>query len=512
MAMQHAPSSNYPQDNSRRHYHLLVTSSRGFTIVELLIVIMVIAILAVITIVSYSGITKQTVEAVMKGDLRTAATKLELMMQNDGNYPSDGSLLTSSGDNELSYSLTDGAFCLSVTNPRSNKTLRLKSSGQVEEGACATSTTMVAAGYGHTCAIAGQAYCWGQNTNGQLGDGTTTQRTTPVAVNTSGVLAGKTVTAISAGNNHTCVIASGQAYCWGQNTNGQLGDGTTTQRSVPVAVNTSGVLAGKTVTAIVTSHTDAHTCALADSLVYCWGINTYGQLGDGTTTQRSVPVAVNTSGVLAGKTVTAIAAGGDHTCAISDSQAYCWGLNLYRQLGDGTTTNRTSPVATLTTGVLSGKSITSITGGANYTCAVGSSQAYCWGQNIYGQLGDGTTTQRSVPVAVNTSGVLLGKSIQLVLAGSGHACAVSENQAYCWGLNGYGQLGDGTTTQRLQPVAVNSLDLITGNAGAKYVTGNGHICTIASHQVYCWGLNSTGQMGDGTTTNRSIPAALPTLP
>jgi alpha-tubulin suppressor-like RCC1 family protein len=174
---------------------------------------------------------------------------------------------------------------------------------------------------------AGRAAAWGSNIFGQLGDNSYTDSKVLVAVNTAGVLAGKTITAITAGDTHTCVVAEGRAYCWGNNSNGQLGDNTTTTSKVPVAVN--GVLAGKTVTAITAG--TRHSCAVADGKAYCWGYNSNGQLGNNTTADSSAPIAVNTTGVLAGRTVSAITAGGVHTCAVADGDAYCWGNNDFGQ-------------------------------------------------------------------------------------------------------------------------------------------------------------------------------------
>ncbi len=165
----------------------------------------------------------------------------------------------------------------------------------------------------------GAPYCWGWNDYGQLGNGMTSNSSVPVAVDMSGVLAGKTVSAVSGGSNHSCVVAGGAPYCWGYNGSGRLGNGMTSNSSVPVAVDTSGVLAGKTVTAV--SAGGYHSCAVGDGAPYCWGANYYGQLGDGTVTSSSLPVAVSTSGVLAEKMTTAVSAGDSHTTAIAVTQS-----------------------------------------------------------------------------------------------------------------------------------------------------------------------------------------------
>jgi len=341
----------------------------------------------------------------------------------------------------------------------------------------------VSTGYEHSCGVTttGQAYCWGSNDYGQLGDGTSTDRSTPVAV-----LGLVSAASISVGGEHSCALVSGgQAYCWGRNFYGQLGDGTSTDRSTPAAVlglvSVSSISAG-----------GEHSCAVATGgQAYCWGRNFYGQLGDGTTTSRSTPVAV--SGLVS---AASISAGGSHSCAVATGgQAYCWGNNDYGQLGDGTTTSRSTPVAV--SGLVSAASISA---GGSHSCAVASTgQAYCWGRNVFGQLGDGTTTDRSTPVAV--SGLSSAASIA---ADTWHSCAVATGgRAYCWGSNGFGQLGDGTTTDRSTPVAVSGL-----SSAASISAGKWHSCAVATGQAYCWGNNGSGRLGDGTTTSRSTPTAV----
>lgn len=311
-----------------------------------------------------------------------------------------------------------------------------------------------------TCAIASddKAYCWGGNWDGALGDGTNNDSSVPVAVYTSGVLSGKTVKAVAAGSDQTCAIASdNNAYCWGfQSSAGQLGNNGNTSSNVPVAVYTSGVLSGKTVSAI--SAGADHTCVIAsDNNAYCWGSNGFGQLGNNSTTNSNVPVAVNTSGVLSGKTIKSIAAGYTHTCAIaSDNNVYCWGINAFGSLGNNTTTNSSVPVAVNTSGVLSGKTIKAISSGENYSCAIASdNNAYCWGDGG-GKLGNNSTTMSKVPVAVYTAGVLSGKTVLSIAAGGYQGCAVaSDNYSYCWGWNYYGALGNGKTTDSSVPVLVS---------------------------------------------------------
>ncbi|MBS0556173.1 MAG: RCC1 repeat-containing protein [Proteobacteria bacterium] len=348
----------------------------------------------------------------------------------------------------------------------------------------------IAAGYSHTCTLsaAGAVKCWGNNVYGQLGDGSVTDRVTPVAV--SGLSSG--VAAIAAGGHHTCVLTTaGAVKCWGGNDFGQLGDGSATDRTTPVVV--SGLGSG---VAAITAGSN-HTCALTTAgAVKCWGFNLLGEIGDGSTTNRSTPVAV--SGLSSG--VAAIAAGREHTCALTTAGAVkCWGDNYAFQLGDGSTTNRTTPVAV--SGLNS--DVAAITAGAGHTCALTTAGALkCWGSNVSGQLGDGSTTSRSTPVAVSG----LSSGVAAISAGYSHTCALSAAGALkCWGWNSNGQLGDGSTTNRTTPVAVSGL-----NSGMSAIAaGSAHNCALTTAGVLtCWGLNSSGQLGDGSTTDRSTPVAV----
>ncbi len=368
------------------------------------------------------------------------------------------------------------------------------------------------ASFYHSCAIAlnGRAYCWGSGNSGKLGNGSTASSRVPVAVNTSGVLAGKTIKQISAGENHTCAIASdNRACCWGSNKNGQLGNGSTADSNVPVAVNMSGALAGKTIKQMSVEFSTS--CVVAsDNRAYCWGSNKNGQLGNGSTADSRVPVAVNTSGVLVGKTIKEVTTGGFHTCALdTSSKMYCWGLNSSGRLGGGLTSILSNvPVAVNMSGALAGKTIKQMSTGYSSTCAIASdNRAYCWGSGNNGQLGNGSTADSRVPVAVNMSGALVGKTIKQILAGGDHGCVVaSDDKMYCWGLNNNGELGNNSSVNSSVPVAVNADGVLAGKTIRQMSAGFSSTCAVDSgYGIYCWGYNSNGQLGNNSTNNSRVP-------
>lgn len=328
----------------------------------------------------------------------------------------------------------------------------------------------VSGGWYFTCGATTdqRAYCWGYNVYGALGDGTSgIGSSAPVAV-----LGGLRFRQVSAGGTHSCGVTTDyRAYCWGGNQSGQLGDGTTTTRLTPVPV--AGGLSFVQVAAGVT-----HTCGLSypERLAYCWGLNTYGQLGNGTTGDRSSPVAV-----FGGRQFRQVTGGQHHTCGVTtSSQAFCWGRNLNGQLGDSTTTARSKPVP-----VAGGRQFRQLGAGWNFTCGVTTGyRAFCWGQGTDGQLGNGKTGRRLWPKAVAG-----GLSFRRVTAGWRHACGETTlDRAYCWGSNGTGQIGDGTSGgQRLVPTAV-----VGGLAFAQLSAGQAHTCGKTSAGVaYCWGTTPT---------------------
>lgn len=381
-----------------------------------------------------------------------------------------------------------------------------------------------ASGTNKTCAvITSELYCWGANSvsggedfSGQLGDGTFTDSLTPVKVmQDTGLLAGKIIDAVFSAQYHSCALAAGKVYCWGQNNSGQLGNGTFTDSNVPVEVG--GALSGKIVSDI--GGTGDTSCAIAEGKIYCWGENGHGTVGDNSTTDRNTPTAVNTSSLGASYTATKLSTSGSRSfnmCAIANNgKAYCWGDNDAGQVGNGTSgsTDVRVPTKVYDGGVLSGKTVTAISQDGYYTgspawphvCVVASGKVYCWGENNAGQLGRGNTSDSNVPVAV--VGTLSSKVVQDVVVGLQHSCALANSRVYCWGDNGAGQLGDDKMgIDRSTPALVSELP---GGLQGKTVTaiggGANRGCAIADYRAYCWGLNNNGQLGDGTQTNRDIP-------
>jgi alpha-tubulin suppressor-like RCC1 family protein len=453
----------------------------------------------------------------------------------------------------VSQIATNGYHSCALTTGGGVKCWGYNSGGQVGDGSTTDRLTAVdvtgltsgvsdiSLGFYHSCALitaTGGMKCWGTSTYGQVGDGATAHRSTPVDV--SGLTSG--VSGMAMGTYHSCAtLSAGGVRCWGRNVNMSLGDGTEDDSSSPVLV--SGIAttmstdiqslwyhtcvqtdkkgvkcwgdnsygqAGDVSSALPFAYTEitsngslfkevqrsnVHSCALTtDGGVKCWGHNGEGQLGDGTQTMHFTPADV--TGLTSG--ATSLAVGYYHSCAVVNGGVKCWGSNSGSQLGDGTTTRRLSPVDV--SGLTSG--VSAVYADYYQTCAVlTTGAAKCWGSNSYGQLGNGTTTNASIPQDV--TGLTSGVSV--IDMGLYHTCAVVDGGAKCWGDNGSGQVGDGTTTGRTTPEDVTGL-----NSGVSSVSvGYSHSCALLSTgDLRCWGRNQNRQLGDGTTTSRITPVAV----
>jgi len=345
-----------------------------------------------------------------------------------------------------------------------------------------------------TCALLDSSgvKCWGRNGEGQIGDGTGTQRN--AAVNVSGLTSG--VIAIGTGEKHTCaVLDTGAVKCWGWGGNGRLGIGTASgSYSTPTDVT------GLAARAIAVAGGELHNCILLiTGQVECSGQGFYGQLGFSTTSDFDTPQLISSI-----SSAIAIAAGRTHSCAVlSTGAVQCWGAGANGQIGDGGGTQRNTPqtVSGITNAV-------AISAGAFHTCALLSTgYVRCWGLNTNGQLGIGSSGGQA-NTSLEVSGITNAVAIS---AGTSHTCALlSTGAVQCWGLNADGQLGDGTTTQRLIPTAISGL-----TSGVRAIgTGLDHSCAVLSTgAARCWGGNDQGQVGDNTEdTDRTTPRDVSGIP
>jgi alpha-tubulin suppressor-like RCC1 family protein len=389
---------------------------------------------------------------------------------------------------------------LSVNRPGTGYTLTASATGLTSATSAAFNVglitmgpfTQVNIGANSACAVTtgGTGYCWGNNTNGQLGNGATTNTTTPVRI--AGGLTFGTVGAGSLQYFSCGLVTSGAAYCWGYNDYGQLGNGTFVASANPVAVT------GNLTFGALSVGEGGHACGIAGGgAAYCWGYNASGQLGVSSVAYTNSPVAV--SGGLA---FAAISAGENaQTCGVTAAGAgYCWGFNGDGELGNGTTTNTNAPTA-----VSGGLVFSNISAGYVSTCGLTTAgAAYCWGDNTYGELGNGTTTNSSTPVAVGGNHTYSSLSV-----GDAFACGVATGgTVYCWGYGSQGQLGTGAIAASSAPIAIFG-GLTYSSVSAGYASA----CAVTTGgAAYCWGNNSFGQLGNRSITATLVPALVVTPP
>lgn len=352
-------------------------------------------------------------------------------------------------------------------------------------------------GGGHVCAhrVDGTTWCWGGNSNGQLADGTEATRFVPTQMTPlSGIVD------MGLGGWHTCALVSdGTVWCWGGNGHGQLGDGNTADSSVAVQV-----VGLSDVTDIAVG--GVHSCAVkSDGTVWCWGRNTQGQLGNNDTTADGVPnpTPVQVIGVT---DAVVVGAGAEHTCIIkSNDTVWCWGWNNHGQSGQFFIPNNpTPPPITTAMQVTSIPDAVDIKGGFGHTCALRSDDSvWCWGWNVFGQLGDTDLASTQVAAAVNVTNTVA------FATGFAHTCAVrSDGTIRCWGWNYRGQLGNGTVSGELEanpdPIEVPGI-----TDAALIATKGEYTCiTRADGTVWCWGRNEDGQLGNDGGLDSTVPVPI----
>lgn len=354
------------------------------------------------------------------------------------------------------------------------------------EGPCSVKWLKVVTGNLFSCGIAvdKSLWCWGFNSSYQLGTGDTFSKNIPTRTGQVGT----EWKDIGAGRNFACgILEDGTLYCWGDNSSGQLGDGTYSNSPIPRQIGNpsqwKSISAGEN-----------FVCGIKnDDSLWCWGQNTFGQLGNGSISTSNSPVQV-----LAGSHWKQISAGQNHVCGIdASSRVFCWGLNSLGQLGDGTQMNRNTPSEIA---LLSG-SIVNISAGGNHTCAVKNDGfLFCWGENSNGQLGLGDMTFRTSPSRVGTD-----EDWVFVACGYNHTCAIKNSgQMFCWGMNLHGELGNGDASGNGQniPVEVAGMSLEWSAASL----GEYHSCAIKRYgSLFCWGWNAYGQLGVGNNSASVIP-------
>jgi alpha-tubulin suppressor-like RCC1 family protein len=374
--------------------------------------------------------------------------------------------------------------------------------------AAANSLPVVSAGASHTCALmpSGQVLCWGDNTYGQLGTGTNTSSTVPVPV-----VGLPPVMQLSAGEFHTCAIDfAGQAWCWGNDENGSLGNGSNTNSSVPVAVSGSRVFtqlaAGGTIYGKTPTHAD-FTCGVTQTgNIWCWGYGLDGQLGAGVNASSNVPVQVLRPTAKAEQ----VATGANHACALLvDNSVWCWGFNAQGELGNNTKTSSNVPVQAIGVG-----GVQEVGAGVYNSCALlGSGGVLCWGVNTRGELGNGTTTNSKTAVPV----IGLDGPAGEISTGGHHTCAIvnatGTQEIECWGEGQAGELGNGSYVVGPNPTPGPVFGMSgspasgTGVLPEQVAAGSStDTCAVVlTGQVFCFGSNAKGQLGDGTKVDRALP-------
>jgi len=360
----------------------------------------------------------------------------------------------------------------------------------------------LSSGYYHACSASNQSEyltCWGKNTAGQHGDGTTVGISTPVeSLSLNGPIIDLDSGSSSADSGFTCAVNSmNELYCWGSNQKGQLGLGDSTPSTTP-----SRIVLESNLGAVKVSTGYGHACAVAtDGAVKCWGWGTDGRLGHGGNGDRNIPTTTASLGP--GRTALDVSTSWSHSCALlDDGSVVCWGEGGNGKLCNGGTQTKLSP--TPVTGFGPSTPVKQISSGLEHTCALlVNGSVSCWGNNAYGALGRGGTS------GINTQPALVvgleNKNIVFIDAGYHSTCAVEDTgNAYCWGWNNHGQLGDGTFTSRTQPVEVLSLGF--NRKATKVSTNFRHTCFLLDDaSVNCWGDNGLGALGDGTFTDSYLP-------
>lgn len=530
----------------------------GFTIIELIVVIVVIGILAALIVIAYNGVRRQAIISAITADLNNQQKILEVYKVDHGYYPN---IINCPSDE------TSNTLCIKERNSETNYTyipdnpnnpqayfLAAKRSEMIYETALGESPKeflpkwkQVSSGSSHTCAINinEKVYCWGNNSYGQLGRISPSylinnNSSIPIPINNAGAINKNKIKSISSGDNHTCAIDDKNiAYCWGDNTFGQLGNESDISSPNPVVVSKGDIPSNITFSSI--SAGGSHTCAVASNKnAYCWGNNSYGQLGLNDILniepwfiqidKSNKPLVVYENSILGySGDVTNISAGSNHTCVVVGSRAICWGNNNKKQLGIFTSGSNTyrlpyrvhntwSPFSSsrsyLANSSYNNLDVVLIDAGYEHTCAIvaaGSTDqnmARCWGEASAGQVGDGATTDRNYPVRTSS----INNNLTDISLGKYFSCAVnSSGDGYCWGQNDKGQIGQNIiNTGYASPKILVTNNIPNGTKFKQIDAGSDFACsTMTDETLYCWGNNLSGQIGIKTTSDSvSLPTKI----
>jgi len=355
---------------------------------------------------------------------------------------------------------------------------------------------------------------WGHNSYGQLGINSLIECSTPIDItNKFNLQTNEKVNHIVTGKYHSLLVTSNnRVFTWGDNTYGQLGDGTLVNKLIPTEItNKFSLLLGEEIIKVSTK--DDHYILLTSSnRVFTWGYNNNGQLGNKTFVHSSLPIEIITNfNLQTNETINDVIAGFDFSFAItSTKQVYAWGNNLYGQFGNSTTSSRLTPEESLLE--FQGELEKVITGGDHSFGITSTKRVFSWGYNAYGQLGDGLTTNRYIPIEITSRfGLLIGETIMDISVGDVHTFAItSYRRVFAWGNNDYCQLGDGTNIQRASPVTI-SFDLAIDDMIIKIITHKLHSFAITKNgKVFSWGANYNGQLGNGNNLLTMIPTEITT--
>ena len=368
----------------------------------------------------------------------------------------------------------------------------------------------------------GKVYKWGENDCGQLGNGTTTNSSNPICINDveSSPLSGKNIVDIYGSSTMIARDSDGKLYSWGYNSDGQLGNGTTENSSMPICISDieNSSLSGKD---IVDVYEISEVVIAKDSngKLYSWGYNNSGQLGNGTTTNSSMPVCISDieNSPLKGKNIVDVYSDGYRIIAKdSNGKLYSWGGNYYGQLGNGTTQNCSMPVciSDIENSPLKGKNIVDVHNyGYRIIAKDSNGKLYSWGWNDYGQLGNGTTDDSSMPICISDieNSPLKEKKIVNIYTGDDTIIAKdSDGKLYSWGRNNFGQLGNGTTENSSMPICISDIENspLNGKDIVEVYADYTMIAKDSDGKLYSWGWNNYGKLGNGTTDDSSMPICI----